>query len=242
MCRRLLVLATAPLLSAGSSCTGGSAALPAAECGAWQDIFDTMGGREWKQCNGRDLGRADPCSCGTTLGIGALCATSGGDDNATHLRAISLDSNNVRGSLPGSIGGLGAHLTSLSMYAYEGSNRVTGTLPDGLRQLTGLRLLALECNAVEGSLPPWLAELTALQILDLELNDISGTIPSTLATMSALLRIDLLGNALGGALPELPWGQYTSGCWLGGNNFSCPLPPGAATNCTGYGKSPPTCV
>jgi len=229
--------------SAGSSCTGASATLPAAECGAWQDIFDTMGGRDWKQCN--RLGRTDPCSCGANLGIGALCTTNrGGDggDNATHVRAISLDSNNVRGSLPGSIGGLGAQLTSLSMYASQGSNRVSGTLPDGLRRLTGLRLLALECNTVSGSLPPWIAELTGLQILDLELNALSGSVPASVASMASLLRLDLLGNKLHGALPELPWVQYTSGCWLGGNNFSCPLPPGAATNCTGYGKSPPTCV
>jgi hypothetical protein len=50
--------------------------------------------------------------------------------------------------------------------------------------------------------------------------------------------------ALGGKLPALNFAQYTKCCDLVGDNFSCPLPPGAAS-CRGgtvCGTQPPlTC-
>jgi hypothetical protein len=233
--------ATVPAVRPYDVCTGASAGLPAAECGAWQDIFDGMGGRGWKQCN--DKGRTDPCACGSLLGMGALCIGGGGSNGSAvvHVSEISLDSNNVSGGLPESLGAF-AQLTSLSMY----HNQIQGPLPTALRQLTGLQLLALEQNNLTGSIPAWIAELADLQIMDLELNGLSGTLPKSVATMTSLQRIDLLGNPLGGALPELPWQQYTLGCWLNNINFSCPLPPGAAENCTGWdnvnaSKNPPSC-
>ena len=80
--------------------------------------------------------------------------------------------------------------------------------------------------------------------MDLEINQFTGPVPASVASMASLQRLDLLNNAFTGLLPPLPWPQYSDGCWLNGNNFSCPLPPGAVGNCTGFpkhGNTPPTC-
>ena len=45
---------------------------------------------------------------------------------------------------------------------------------------------------------------------------------------------DLGSNNLTGILPVLPFAQYTEGCSLGNNSFTCPLPAGAAKKCSGW--------
>jgi hypothetical protein len=39
-------------------CTGASAALPAAECSAFGDLYDATSGAQWSNCNDS---RLDPC-------------------------------------------------------------------------------------------------------------------------------------------------------------------------------------
>ena len=41
-------------------CTGSSMKLPANQCAAWQDLFDSTQGNAWRFCN---KSRTDPCSC-----------------------------------------------------------------------------------------------------------------------------------------------------------------------------------
>ena len=41
-------------------CIGSSSNLPAAECGAWWDLYDGTGGKNWKYCSDT---RPDPCAC-----------------------------------------------------------------------------------------------------------------------------------------------------------------------------------
>jgi hypothetical protein len=62
-------------------------------------------------------------------------------------------------------------------------------------------------------------------------NQLTGTIPSQLAKLTGITNL-YLGNHLTGAVPSLPFKQYTSDCCLyhnqHTNNFTCPLPAGAA--------------
>jgi hypothetical protein len=56
-------------------CTGSSADLTPVECGAWQDLFDSLNGPDWDTCVSDPYGRPDPCSCSNHRenGIGVTC-------------------------------------------------------------------------------------------------------------------------------------------------------------------------
>ena len=74
----LLLLAHGVAAPAPSPCTGTSLALPAAECNAWVEFFDStqglMGG--WSECTEN---RLDPCACSydTLPDAGVGCTRSG---------------------------------------------------------------------------------------------------------------------------------------------------------------------
>ena len=116
MMRQFLCAAFLGSALADNGCTGGklSAKLPASECKAWQDIFDSTGGATWNGCSDK---RDDPCSCQETAGV----ACNG--DN--HIIWIYLDSNNLAGTIPASV----SELTELSAITVS-NNRLTGPLPN----------------------------------------------------------------------------------------------------------------
>ena len=60
----LLMTVAVRAAAAASSCTGKSASLTAADCGAWTDLWDATNGPGWKHCNDQ-ASRLDPCSCGS---------------------------------------------------------------------------------------------------------------------------------------------------------------------------------
>lgn len=226
-----LVCAVASSTGITTECTGFSSALPAAECAAFVSLFDATNGPGWKQCSGN---RTDPCACGRDTGWD-YCGPPFG--NNSHIVVLPLASNQLQGTVPAGI----SALTELTWLGLE-FNAISGTIPTSLGKLESLRLLSLEHNQLSGTIPTEIAKLRKLETMDLELNQLSGTIPPVIGDMHSVLRIDLLSNALTGRMPELPWSQYTYGCWLGDNAFTCPLPHGARSNCTGDGHHPPTCI
>jgi hypothetical protein len=73
-----------------TSCTDASAALPAAECSAWVESFNTTKGTKWKRiCSDK---RTDPCGCGSGKYGGVGCQNN-------HIAALYLY-NNASISLP----------------------------------------------------------------------------------------------------------------------------------------------
>ena len=160
--------------------------------------------------------------------------------NLTGLTGLSLYGNQLNGTVPTSLGKL-TGLTELSL----DTNQLSGTVPASLGQLTGLTILYLGYNQLSGTVPASLGQLTGLTYLRLAGNQLSGTVPTSLAKLTGLTYLRLNDNpALGGKLPALNFAQYTSCCALAGDNFSCPLPPGAAS-CRGgtycVTQPPPTC-
>jgi hypothetical protein len=116
----------------GTTCTGGaySAALPLAECSAWQELFDAWQGTQWNYCN---ASRLDPCTCqhsskydpgGYDYGV----ACYGG-----HVTALDLAMANLQGTIPAVIKRF-TELTHLDL----SSNKLTGLVPELLwSQYTG---------------------------------------------------------------------------------------------------------
>ena len=185
-------------------------ARPAAECAAWGDFYVATGGPRWQP---NAATRTDPCAC-----VRVRCdrLPVGGRQSQLHITQLRLDVNNLRGTIPPSIG--------------------------SFTQLTELYFFF---NYLHGPLPPQIGRLSQLTELLGCCNQLNGTVPSSMYTLAALKQIDLSCNSFSGQLPRLPWDQYSSGCFIGGpqlancppdwntsrNEFTCPLPAGIPAGC-----------
>ena len=58
-----------------------------------------------------------------------------------------------------------------------GGNKLTGTLPTELGQLSNLRLVSLAINTFRGTLPSEWGSLTKLEYLNVQVNDLTGSVP-----------------------------------------------------------------
>ena len=67
-----LMLAAVGAGARASQCTGSSAGLAEAECDAWVDFYDAIGGKNWFYCSDS---RLDPCACESSW-TGVTCSGS----------------------------------------------------------------------------------------------------------------------------------------------------------------------
>ena len=80
-------------------------------------------------------------------------------------------------------------------------NKLSGTLPPEIGDLSALRTLNLVGNKLNGPLPPQIGRLHALTKLDLTNNRLSGPIPEELGHLLDLKRLRLNSNRFTGSLP-----------------------------------------
>ncbi|MCP5050315.1 MAG: hypothetical protein GY940_24320, partial [bacterium] len=114
-----------------------------------------------------------------------------------HVSVIELEDNRLIGSIPLELGNL-SKLKSLYLY----SNWLSGSIPSELSNLTGLQNLSLSRNQLSGSIPSGLGNLSNLQGLHLYDNQLSGNIPSELGNLANLTILNLSGNRLSGSIPS----------------------------------------
>ncbi len=117
-------------------------------------------------------------------------------NNGDCVSSLTLNSNNLVGSLPSVIGELNG-LKNLSL----GNNRITGNLPESLGDLKNLESLNLRNNQLTGILPVDLGKLTKLATLNLSVNDLSGNIPTQIGNIRSLSGLFLNQNSLTGIIP-----------------------------------------
>ncbi|RCV38574.1 hypothetical protein SETIT_8G153400v2 [Setaria italica] len=86
---------------------------------------------------------------------------------------------------------------------------ILGTIPNCMRQLTGLQFLGLSGNNISGSIPNWIGQLTSLEFLSLARNNINGVRPDLMAQLTSLNILDLAENNITGPLPSFV-GNFTS--------------------------------
>ena len=102
----------------------------------------------------------------------------------------------LTGTVPAALGNLTA-LTALDL----SGNWLNGTVPATLGNLSELTSFNLSGNALEGSVPATLGKLAALTELDISRNMLNGTLPATLGQLRALTSLRLDRNELNGTAP-----------------------------------------
>jgi len=117
--------------------------------------------------------------------------------NLQKLGTLRLAVNQLSGSIPSSIGNL-VNLKRLNLY----SNQLSGSIPSSIGNLANLQVLVLDGNQLNGAIPSSLGNLVNLQMLDLGSNHLSDTIPSSLGNLQNLTELWLAYNQLSGSIPS----------------------------------------
>lgn len=81
------------------------------------------------------------------------------------------------------------------------ANKLTGTIPPEIGDLTSLKWMNLSNNALSGNLPPEIGGLTALISLQISSAGLTGSLPSELNNLTELENLNLSGNQLTGEIP-----------------------------------------
>ena len=133
---------------------------------------------------------------------------------------LLLERKGLTGSIPEAIGDL-AGLRDLEL----GRNQLTGSIPGSLGRLINLRDLELEANRLTGPIPAELGALTNLVFLHLYNNSLSGPIPSEIGSLTSVYDLFLQNNALTGPIPPEMGNMAELGrLWLSGNQLSGTIP------------------
>jgi len=154
-----------------------------AECDALLALYNNTNGAGWIDNTGW-ASSDDPCSW-----FGVECA--GGS-----VVRLSLDSNNLVGTLPAQIGDL-VGLTHLFLQ----KNQLVGSIPPEIGSLVNLELFYAHKNDLSGSIPAEIGDLANLGLLFLQSNQLTGTIPAALGDLTALTYLRLDRNSFSGGIP-----------------------------------------
>ncbi|MEN8221607.1 MAG: hypothetical protein ABFS56_35755, partial [Pseudomonadota bacterium] len=113
-----------------------------------------------------------------------------------HITTIELSSNRLTGTIPPEVG----NLTHLKKFNLD-NNQLNGSIPIQISDLTKLMYLWLSFNQLSGSIPDELDTLTNLKDLRLENNQLNGSIPAQLGSLEKLKYLHLDSNQLCGEIP-----------------------------------------
>uniref|UniRef100_A0A7N0V1L3 non-specific serine/threonine protein kinase n=1 Tax=Kalanchoe fedtschenkoi TaxID=63787 RepID=A0A7N0V1L3_KALFE len=195
----------------------GAATLPAAEVKTLDRIGDSLGKIDWNfsvdPCSGRsgwNKSTDDQVVCDCTFANHTVCHVTSIRVRSQSLpgvlppeladlpfiQEIDLCRNYLNGTIPAEWGS-----TKLVKIALLG-NRLSGSIPKEIGNISTLTTLVLEFNLLSGSLPPELGRLSRLQRMLLTSNNFSGEIPATFAKLMMLEQLFLQGSGLAGPIPS----------------------------------------
>ncbi|KAK8580576.1 hypothetical protein V6N12_070840 [Hibiscus sabdariffa] len=113
------------------------------------------------------------------------------------LEFISVFGNRLSGSIPTYLG----NITSLRYLDLE-ANRFSGQVPPEIGKLVNLGTLRMSSNRLEGNLPVQLAELENLTDFRINDNNFNGSIPSFIQNWKKLMRLEMQASGLSGPIPS----------------------------------------
>ncbi|TLG75453.1 hypothetical protein [Culicoidibacter larvae] len=126
-----------------------------------------------------------------------ISGTLNGIEYFVNIVFIDLVQNNISGSIPDGIGNI-TKLEDLRM----ANNKISGSIPTSIGNLTSLKTIWLGKNKLTGTIPQEIGNLSNLERLDLSSNQLSGAIPETIGNLNKLLDLFLNSNKLSGELPD----------------------------------------
>ncbi|CAH1429656.1 unnamed protein product [Lactuca virosa] len=139
--------------------------------------------------------------------------------NLTFLQEIDLTRNYIGGSIPASFSQLPLIFLSI------GGNRISGSIPEQLANISTLEELVVENNLLGGPLPPQLGRLSRLRRFVASANNFTGTIPVSYGNLTNLEQFRIDGSTLSGSIPDFigNWKNLTV-LDMQGTNMSGPIP------------------
>ncbi len=186
-------------------------------------LYNSTDGANWSNNTGWIDGAAGT-DCDVCNWYGVSCDGNG------RVTQISLDNNQLSGSIPPALGDL-SNLQFLNLIG----NQLSGSIPPELGNLSALTTLYLFSNQLSGIIPLELGNLSNLIYLSLGLNQLSGEIPSALGNLTNVNTIDIQVNQLSGSIP-VELGNLTNLYFLAlGNNTLSGSIPTALTNLSNLG-------
>ena len=144
-------------------------------------LYESTDGDNWTNNTGWDTTRV-PTSAD-------LVAWHGLSLSGDVLIEITLDDNNLNGTIPSELG----NLDSLLIIDLFG-NSLNGTIPSELGNLEELQEFYLDENSLSGPVPHELTNLVLLESLYLTDNDLTGSLPTNLTQLTALRFFGYDGN------------------------------------------------
>lgn len=136
------------------------------------------------------------------------------------VEEVTLSRNRLTGTIPGTIGNL-TKLKKLTLNA----NQLTGEIPAAIWGLPDLQLLVLDHNQLSGALPAGVGRMSRLVELDLSYNQLTAAIPKEIGNLSSLVNLHLDFNQLTGSLPpEIGKLRSLQLLTLWGNQLTGPIP------------------
>ena len=141
-------------------------------------------------------------------------------DSSGRVTVLNLAENKLTGTIPTQLGNL-TNLTELVLW----DNRLSGGIPAQLGSLTELTELNLGLNQLTGPVPSWLGSMANLEKLYLWGNELDGQIPTQLSSLSNLTALSLGANKLTGQIPT-QFGSLSNlqTLSLGPNRLTGPVP------------------
>jgi Leucine-rich repeat (LRR) protein len=131
-----------------------------------------------------------------------------------NLNTLVLSGNRLSGQIHESIGGC-----SVLQELWLDNNLFNGNIPRSLNK--GLTALNLSLNELSGTIPDAIGNISGLRQLSLAHNKLSGTIPAVLQNLISLSQLDLSFNNLQGEVPEKGFFRNLSNLSITGNDKLC---------------------
>ena len=172
------------------------AAVQGLELRALAALFEGLEGAGWA----RQEGWAEALAPGAEKPRGGVyCGWHGVEcqERAAGVRRLVLPGNNLRGRLPGAVGGL-RHLQVLDL----ARNALKGPIPADIALLAQLRALDVQGNLLHGALPAALGDLRELRLFDVSANRLESPLPPLVQAHHLALFNASENAGLAGELPR----------------------------------------
>jgi len=119
-------------------------------------------------------------------------------DDYGNVESLTLDSNNLVGTIPTEIG----DLTQLMTLGFLNNPDLVGTIPTQIGSLLHLDWLEFASTKMSGTIPTQIGSLQKLEAFLIKSTNIHGTIPTQIGSLQKLRAFDIESTNMSGTIPN----------------------------------------